>query len=61
MTMELEREHRQGDKVALRKETGRTNLQKLVAFAEELDEDGTLIPAFLALLEVCFQGQKHSL
>lgn len=34
----------------------RPNLEKLVAFAEELDDDGTLIPAFLSILEMCFQG-----
>lgn len=32
------------------------NIEKLVSFAEALDEDGTLIPVFLALLEVCFQS-----
>lgn len=32
------------------------NLEKLVAFAEEQDADGTLIPVFLAILEMCFQG-----
>lgn len=37
------------------------NLEKLVSFAEGLDEDGTLIPTFLALLEMCFQGEKHGL
>lgn len=31
------------------------NVEKLTAFAEEQDEDGTLIPAFLAILEMCFQ------
>ncbi len=39
----------------------RKNLEKLVAFAEDQDEDGTLIPAFLAILEMCFQSQEHSL
>lgn len=34
----------------------RPNLEKLVAFAEEQDNDGTLIPVFLAILEMCFQG-----
>ena len=34
----------------------RPNLKKLVDFAEDQDKDGTLIPAFLALLEMCFQG-----
>lgn len=37
------------------------NLEKLVAFAEEQDDDGTLIPVFLAILEMCFQSQEHSL
>lgn len=31
----------------------KSNLEKLVNFAEELDEDGNLIPAFLAVLEMC--------
>lgn len=39
----------------------RPNLEQLVSFAEELDESETLIPAFLALLEMCFQGEKHGL
>lgn len=34
----------------------RPNLAKLVAFAEEQDNDGTLIPVFLAILEMCFQS-----
>lgn len=32
------------------------NLEKLVTFAEKQDADGTLIPAFLAILEMCFQS-----
>lgn len=45
----------------LQSEVRRPNLEKLVDFAEELDADGTLIPAFLALLEMSFQGEKHCL
>lgn len=37
-------------------EVHRPNLERLVAFAEEQDADGTLIPVFLAILEMCFQG-----
>ena len=40
----------------LREEVHRPNLTKLVAFAEEQDNDGTLIPVFLAILEMCFQS-----
>lgn len=40
----------------LRDEVHRPNLNTLVNFAEEQDEDGTLVPAFLALLEMCFQS-----
>ena len=36
-----------------------TNIEKLVDFMEE--EGSELIPAFLALLEVCFDGNKHCL
>lgn len=42
--------------VLLQQEIHRPNLEKLVAFAEEQDSDGTLISMFLAVLEVCFQG-----
>ena len=38
-----------------------TNIENLVDYAEELDQDETLIPAFLALLEMSFQGEKHTL
>lgn len=31
----------------------KSNLEKLVNFAEELDKDGNLILAFLAVLEMC--------
>lgn len=37
----------------------KTNIEKLVAFAEE--EGAELIPAFLALLEVCLHCEEHSL
>lgn len=37
----------------------RTNIEKLVAFAEE--EGAELIPAFLALMEVCFHCEEHRL
>lgn len=40
----------------LREGIHKTNLEKLVTFAEKQDSDGTLIPVFLAILEVCFQG-----
>lgn len=40
----------------LQERVHRPNLEKLVAFAEELDDDGTLIPTFLAILEMCFQS-----
>lgn len=37
----------------------RNNIEKLVVFAEE--EGAELIPAFLALLEVCFHCEEHRL
>ena len=37
----------------------KTNIEKLVDFAEE--EGAELIPAFLALLEVCFHCEEHRL
>ena len=37
----------------------RTNVEKLAAFVEE--EEASLLPAFLALLEMCFHSQEHSL
>lgn len=37
----------------------KTNIEKLVAFAEE--EGAELIPAFIALLEVCLHCEEHSL
>lgn len=37
----------------------RTNVEKLAAFVEE--EEASLLPAFLTLLEVCFHGQEHGL
>ena len=45
-----------GKEELLREGVHRPNLEKLVAFAEEQDTDGTLIPVFLAILEMCFQG-----
>ena len=45
-----------GDDGLLQGGVHKPNLEKLVSFAEDLDEDGSLIPAFLALLEVCFQS-----
>lgn len=38
------------------REVYRPNLEKLVAFAESQDDDETLIPLFLAVLEICFQS-----
>lgn len=38
-----------------------TNMDKLLQFLREEDEDGTLLPVFTLLLEVCFKGQEHSL
>lgn len=38
-----------------------SNLEELVQFAESQDEDGTLVPLFLAILEVCFCGNEHGL
>ena len=29
-----------------------SNVEKLVRFAESIDDDGTLIPAFLAMLDI---------
>lgn len=46
----------EGKEEMLRQGGHRPNLEKLVSWAEDLDEDGTLIPAFLAILEMCFQG-----
>lgn len=37
----------------------RTNVEKLAAFVEE--EEASLLPAFLTLLEMCFHGQEHGL
>lgn len=45
-----------GREELLRDGVHKPNLEKLVTFAEEQDADGTLIPAFLAILEMCFQG-----
>lgn len=45
-----------GKEELLRDGVHRPNLEKLVAFAEEQDTDGTLIPVFLAILKMCFQG-----
>ncbi len=45
-----------GNEKLLLEEVHRPNLEKLVSFAEEQDIDGTLIPAFLSILEMCFQG-----
>ena len=36
-----------------------TNMDKLLQFLREEDEDGTLLPVFTLLLEVCFESQKH--
>lgn len=58
---ELERAKKPGETGLLQCEVRRPNLEKLVDFAEELDADSTLIPAFLALLEMSFQGEKHCL
>lgn len=57
MNMECERTTELGKEGLSRDGIHRPNLEKLVMFAEEHDGDGTLIPAFLALLEMCFQGQ----
>ena len=35
-----------------------TNIEKLATFMEKEGPD--LIPAFLALIEVCFHSEKHS-
>lgn len=40
---------------------GISNLEKLVRFAEEIDEDGDLIPLFLSLLEMCADSKQHRL
>ena len=37
----------------------KSNIEKLVDFAEH--EDPTLIPVFLAVVEMCFDGKIHSL
>ena len=36
-----------------------TNIEKFINFAEKEDEE--LLPLFIALLEMCFQSEKHSL
>ena len=41
--------------------TNMSNLEEFVQFAESQDEDGTLVPLFLAILEVCFCGNVHGL
>ena len=37
------------------------NMDKLLQFLCEEDEDGTLLPVFTLLLEVCFESKKHGL
>lgn len=37
----------------------KTNIERLVSFAEEIDEDGSLIPLFLAILEVSLNSKEH--
>jgi hypothetical protein len=38
-------------------ESSHPNLNKLVQFAEELDDDGSLITVFLSIIEMCFQSE----
>ena len=38
-----------------------SNLEELTEYIEEEDEDGTLVPLFLAILEVCFCSNEHGL
>lgn len=37
-----------------------TNIERLVTFAEEMDEDGSLIPLFLMVLEMSLNSKEHS-
>lgn len=53
---ELERMNEAEKGSLLQDEIHKPNLEKLVSYAENLDADGGLIPAFLTLLEMCFQG-----
>lgn len=55
MMKRSERTELQGGKT-LDERIHRPNLEKLVALAEELDDDGKLITAFLAILKMCFQS-----
>lgn len=41
------------------KNNGKTNIENLAFFVEE--EEPELIPAFLALLEMCFHSEEHGL
>ena len=57
--MKLEKGKSCGDSICEKDKGHKTNIERLVTFAEELDEDGTLIPLFLAVLEVGFNSKEN--
>lgn len=58
--MKVERDGGCGELLCGKDRVHKTNIERLVSFAEEIDEDGSLIPLFLAILEVSLNGKEHS-
>lgn len=57
--MKTERENGCGELLCGEEEVHKTNIERLVSFAEDMDKDGSLIPLFLAVLEVSLNSKEH--